>query len=101
MNVQLECCGVTDNVLKWILSYCSSRFQSVKIYIYESYTYIAISGVPQGTNCGPSFFIICMNVFKLVMSLLTYLKSADDKCYMKNIQEKNSTLWLDNTPTRL
>ena len=43
----LECYGVIESVIEWLSSYLSMRIQSVKMYGFESYIYIAVSGVPQ------------------------------------------------------
>ncbi|CAH2084216.1 unnamed protein product [Euphydryas editha] len=53
--------GVGGSILEWFKSYLSRRPQSVAIKGFESNTYLASSGVPQGSHLGPLLFLVFIN----------------------------------------
>lgn len=65
------------NLVCWINSYLSGRFQYVKLSGHESRKFAVKSGVPQGSHLGPLLFILFMDdVTKIFKSM--ELLYADD-----------------------
>ena len=58
---KLEVYGFQQDILNWISSYLTDRYQAVWIdHVYSSFLHNSI-GVPQGSNLGPLFFLIFFN----------------------------------------
>ena len=58
---KLRIYGFQDDILNWISSYLTDRYQAVWIdHVFSSYLHNSI-GVPQGSNLGPLFFLIFFN----------------------------------------
>ena len=49
--------GILGNALKWVESFLINLKLIVKVKNYESYEFVATSGVPQESHCGP----LCAN----------------------------------------
>ena len=58
---KLNVYGFDDNVLAWVESYLTERFQAVWIDHALSDFLSCKVGVPQGSNLGPLFFLIFVN----------------------------------------
>ena len=58
---KLKVYGLDDNVLTWVESYLTGRFQAVWIDHALSDFLPCKVGVPQGSNLGPLFFLIFFN----------------------------------------
>ncbi|CAG4949239.1 unnamed protein product [Colias eurytheme] len=59
--MKLELFGVSATVLNWCKSYLDTRPSSVVLNGSQSESYIATSGIPQGSNLGPLFFNVFIN----------------------------------------
>lgn len=75
--------GIHSSMLKWIESYLSNRTQQVKILGCSYRTFMAKSGIPQGSILGPLLFILFINDVVDVFHYVKCLLFADDlKLYM-------------------
>ena len=62
----------------WFESYLRNRWQYIQINEYKSSTFVANSGVPQGSHCGPTLFNIVMNLIPQLLPNIRFLFYADD-----------------------
>lgn len=53
--------GIHGNFLKWMESYLTGRWMSVKIRDHVSEQFAITSGVPQGSHLGPFIFLLYLN----------------------------------------
>ena len=57
----LECYGVCGHLLNWLSSYLRTRKQYVQFKNIRSEIFVAKSGVPQGSHCGPTLYNLVAN----------------------------------------
>ena len=80
---KLKVYGFQEDILNWISSYLTDRYQAVWIdHVFSSFLENSI-GVPQGSNLGPLFFLIFFN------DLPTFIKEDID-CYVDDSTLKAS-----------
>lgn len=75
---KLDHLGVSCKVVNWVASYLTGRTLSVKIGASESVPFCMTSGVPQGSNIGPSFFSVYYNDVTFVLPPGSRILYADD-----------------------
>ena len=73
--------GITGNLLEWIESFLSNRFQTVKVNGSTSYPSTVHSGVPQGSVLGPLLFILYINDLPECIESDSYLFADDTKIF--------------------
>ena len=61
--LKLEAHGLTGNLLSWIKEFLSYRYHYESIYNSNSNIFFLLSGVPQSTVLGTTFFIIYVNTY--------------------------------------
>lgn len=94
---KLSSYGIVGNLLNWIQSFLSNRKLLVKNKEFISDEFVATSGVPQGSHCGPLFFNIGINDLPSVVKYSKCLMFADDLKIYKEISSPHdaSLLQLD------
>lgn len=75
---KLEMYGFKGNVLEWIKSYLSERFQKVRCDATESNIIESETGVPQGSILGPLLFLLYINDIGTSLEYSGYHLLADD-----------------------
>ena len=88
--------GFKSNLLCWIKSYLSDRFQMVKINATVSYQFKVTSGVPQGSHLGPILFLLFINDLPKVIRYSQSLLFADDLKIFRSISNLNDCLLLQS-----
>lgn len=83
--LKLHNLGFTYQSLALVTSYLSSRYQFVDYQGFESNKLIVGSGIPQGSNLGPLFFLCYVNDIKSSLAHSSFLMFADDLKLFKTI----------------
>jgi hypothetical protein len=78
--------GASKEVVMWIKSYLSSRFQRVQVNGSSSQWFEAPSGVPQGSILGPFLFALSIDALQPKFSNSIFVKYADDVCVLHFIR---------------
>lgn len=73
--------GIHGNLLAWIQSYLSTRYQLVKICGWKSSLFPVLSGVPQGSHLGPLLFILYINDVQNIFDSSCLLYADDLKIF--------------------
>lgn len=92
---KLEAFGFSQNLIHLFRFYLTSRVQFVEHGGYRSQTYIATSGIPQGSNLGPLLFLIFINDITTVLDY-DHLLSADDLKIFTSISSVTDCLHLQD-----
>lgn len=77
---KMKSMGFPDSFLSLLESYLAERKQIVKLNGYVSEAKVVIDGVPQGSNLGPTLFLIYMNDLMYVNFRGFLNLFADDSC---------------------
>lgn len=93
---KLRTWGLCDSLLSFIQSYLSNREQFVSYNGYNSTSFIATSGVPQGSNLGPLLFLLFIDDITSVISNSSKLLFADDLKLYKKITCSDDCALLQN-----
>ena len=91
---KLEVYGVDSDLLAWIKSYMSDRYQTVWIdHVMSDFLHCDV-GVPQGSNLGPLFFMSYVNDIPSVLSCAMDQYADDSTLHAtgKTINEINEVL---------
>jgi len=81
--LKLEALGVSGDLLKWIRSFLTGRFQRVIINGSFSRWLPVSSGVPQGSVLGPLLFLLYVNDIQEVVKHSAVKLFADDVALYK------------------
>lgn len=98
---KLESLGVGGSLLSWLGSYLHGRNSKVVINGYSSYSFEAVSGVPQGSHLGPLLFNVFINDLPLCFQHTTFYLFADDLKIVKPILSLESNDELQSDLSRL
>ena len=94
--VKLQCYGYGEDLIKWIKSFLTDRFQTVVVDGQHSYSLRILSGVPQGTVLGPLLFILFIDDLQLCVENSKVSFFADDTRLSKHIASMNDVCQLQN-----
>lgn len=91
---KLSSFGFSAQLLKLISSYLVCRKQFVTFNQIQSFMFNITSGVPQGSNLGPLFFLLFINDLPRVIKFSKCLLFADDLKLYKEIQGHDDVIKL-------
>ena len=86
--------NINGNILNWISSFLTNRYQYVKINNSTSEKRIVSSGVPQGSVLGPTLFIYYINDLPNVVKNINIKIFADDTKAYKGIKSEDDAIVL-------
>lgn len=83
---KLDAFGVSADLLKLSASYLEDRIMYIAVNGVESYEFVPHSGVPQGSNLGPLFFLCLINDLPSVLENSECELFADDFKFYRIIE---------------
>jgi hypothetical protein len=97
--VKLKSFGICNNLLNWLVCFLSNRSQSVCINNSFSKDIPVISGVIQGSNLGPTLFLMYINDITSCLIGSTNVKLFADDCkfYVPRCNSNSNEICLQNT----
>jgi hypothetical protein len=98
---KLHLFGLSNNLVNFFFTYLVGRRQYVSYMGCKSVEFLIRSGVPQGSNLGPLFFIIFINDIELYLSKSKVLLYADDMKIYKSISNKQDAIDFQNDISNL
>ena len=75
---KLNMLGFSNLTVDWVKSYLTNRSYQVSFRSELSSSFLASSGVPQGSHLGPLLFILCINDVALILKSANISIYADD-----------------------
>ena len=93
---KLSAYGISGPLLEWLKSYLLNRSQFVEIDNGRSENFKITSGVPQGSNLGPLFFLLFINDLPLFIKYCNILLFADDTKLFLEIKDSKDALLLQS-----
>ena len=84
---KLQAFGISAPILRWMAAFLLDRTQRVKIGNNYLHTGHPNGGVPQGTICGPTFFMMYINDLSTPVPLYKYVDDSTlfEICEMNSI----------------
>ena len=92
--LKLHCLGITGQLLHWLRSFLTCRFQRVTINSNYSDWLPVRSGVPQGSVLGPLLFLLYVDDLPSVVSYSTLKLFADDVALYREVTSPADCLLL-------
>ena len=90
--------GLSEQVIGWIEEFLKDRSQKVTVNGSESARQSVTSGIPQGSELGPTLFVLYINDMPECVHASTYLFADDTKIYkqIRNISdiERYKRTWI-------
>ena len=93
---KLASVGFGGQLLSWLFSYITGRFQHVRVGDVLSKTVFASSGVPQGSHLGPILFLLFVDDIREVTRNSKFFMFADDLKLFKCISCPSDSLDLQS-----
>lgn len=98
---KLDAFGVSFDLLRLSASYLADRIMYVVYNGVQSYEFSPLSGVPQGSNLGPLFFLCLINDLPRTLKNSSCELFADDFKFYRTIEGYNDCLLLQNDITKV
>lgn len=93
--------GIGSSFIKWFESYLAQRSQIVVINGFESKTYLAQSGVPQGSHLGPLLFLAFINDITTEIKNSSCSLFADDLKIYRSVKSDDDVKLIQDDLNRI